>query len=96
MADRIFHQFSASLARNHQAGANLTQFDHVRNLHNAVEQPKTCVRDIVDQAVPLQFQSMMDAARRGRFKEIAADRSMNERSNFATISSSGFEGLASA
>ena len=63
LADRVFDQCPPALGPHHHGRPNLPQFDHVRRLHHAVEQPQTGVRYVVNRA-PSQAVPGDDARRR--------------------------------
>ena len=49
--DRCLDQLATAFSPDHDAGLDLPQLDHVRDLHDAVEDPQAGIRQVIDQAV---------------------------------------------
>ena len=90
--DGGFDKLPAPFGADDQAGPNLAELDHVRHLHDAVENSQAGVRDVVDQAFVRQAEPMMDGAGRGGLEKIAADRGMDQAADFGRIERRGLQG----
>ena len=65
-------QRSPIFTGNHQAGLNLSGFNHIGNMHHAVEHPQACVGDIKYQGLVGQFQVVMDDGGGSGFQKVTA------------------------
>jgi len=87
--DGVLDQLAPPFGPHHDAGADLPQLDHIRDLHNTVEQSETGVGQIEYLTRSRQSQVMMHTAGGCRFEIVPTDRSMYQSPDLTTVDARG-------